>query len=367
MRDEHGQRVLIEPTDDFHVILPGNPPVKFKVDTFLYDDRRQVTGEGWVAVASIWDGDKTLGTLNADNLLQQKPPSPYQLELLRLFGITLGNLITRQRTEAALQAYSEQLEEMVKARTIELEATQERLVRQEKLAFLGQLAGGIGHELRNPLGVINNALYYLNLVIVDANEAVREYLNIIAERVAEADKIVGDLLNLSRNRTADRNEVALYPLITSVLARHQAPEGIRVETHLPSDLPALFVDGQQLRQVLSNLVTNAYQAMPSGGTLTIAARMITREIKEQEDAADNTPIPALELTLVDTGQGMSTEVQAKIFEPLYTTKAKGIGLGLAISKKLLEANGGDIAVASIEGQGSTFTLLLPVHTPGDRA
>jgi signal transduction histidine kinase len=210
---------------------------------------------------------------------------------------------------------------------------------------LGQLAGGVGHELRNPLGVINNALYFLNMVLSDAGETVKEYLDLIASRVGEADKIVADLLNLSRTHVAVRQEMAVSSLVMETLQRHPPPEEVTVVTHLDTELPLISVDLQQIVQVLGNLVSNAYQAMPNGGALTISA---------QSEAA------WVKLSVADTGVGVASGTMEKIFEPLYTTKAKGIGLGLAVSKNLVEVNGGIIEVESKEGQGTSFTISLPI-------
>jgi signal transduction histidine kinase len=250
----------------------------------------------------------------------------------------------RNRAETALKLHLEQLEEMIQERTQSLQEAQERLIRQEKLAFLGQLAGGVGHELRNPLGVIANAVYFLQMVLAGADGTVKEYLDLIASRVREAEKIVSDLLNLSRNRANDRAGVSIHPMIDEVLARHPAPERVTIITDLPSSLPALFVDLQQIKQVLANLITNAYQAMPQGGELTITAQAEGEWVR---------------LLVADTGHGMAPETMAKIFEPLYTTKTRGVGLGLAVSKNLVEVNEGTLTVESSEDQGATFILTLP--------
>lgn len=286
------------------------------------------------------------------------------------FAQEVAMAINNAKLYQQIQRYNQELEEMVAARTRELEATQERLIRQEKLAFLGQLAGGVGHELRNPLGVINNAIYFLQSVLTEADETVKEYLELIANRVEEADKIVADLLNLSRNRTADRVKATARQLIDEALARQPAPDGVTVTLDLPPDLPALFVDPQQIRQVLVNLVANAYQAMPHSGELAITARLASGGAEEQGSGGESviSPLPPrplapphnyVVLTIADTGHGMSPEVMEKIFEPLYSTKPKGIGLGLAVSRNLVEVNGGRIEVESIEGQGTTFTVTLP--------
>ena len=280
-------------------------------------------------------------------------PAEKNGRILGFIGLQF-DITERKAAAQKLQEYSEQLEEMVAERTRALENAQERLIRQEKLAFLGQLAGSIGHELRNPLGIISNAIYFLKMALSDADVTIQDYLDLIGKRVAEADKIVSDLLNLSRNRSADLAPVQAKQLITDVLARHPVPETVTLSTNLADDLPALFVDAQQIQQVLSNLVINAYQAMPEGGALTLSAQLASQTAEA--------PTPAIVLAVRDTGAGMSSETLSKVFEPLYTTKTKGVGLGLAVSKNLVEINGGIIDVQSIPGQGATFIVTLPVNS-----
>jgi PAS domain S-box-containing protein len=257
-----------------------------------------------------------------------------------------ADITERKRAEEKLKEYSERLEEMVKERTRELHEAQEQLVRREKLAVLGQLAGGVGHELRNPLGVISNAVYYLKMVLSDADETTREYLEMISTEVGNSTKIVSGLLDFARTRPAEREEIGVSDLVAQVLEKHSPPEGVHVTTEVASDLPTVYVDPRQIEQVLTNLVTNAYQAMPEGGSLTISAKA------EQNKVA---------VSVTDTGCGISPENLEKLFEPLFTTKARGIGLGLAVSKNLVETNGGSIEVVSEEGKGSTFTIILPTE------
>jgi len=265
------------------------------------------------------------------------------------------DITERKRAEEALKEYSERLEEMVKERTQELREAQEELVRKEKLAILGQLAGGVGHELRNPLGVISNAVYYLQFTLSDADETTataREYLEIISEEVRNSTKIISDLLDFSRTRMPEREEIAVSELVAQVLEKRPLPEGVQVTTEIAPDLPPVYVDPRQMGQVLVNLVTNAYQAMREGGVLTISAQ--TSEVSEELPKSG-----WVSLSVADTGCGISQEHKAKLFEPLFTTKARGIGLGLAVSRSLVEANGGIIEVTSEVGKGSTFTVTLP--------
>jgi len=251
---------------------------------------------------------------------------------------------------------------------------QERLVRSEKLAILGQLAGGVGHELRNPLGVISNAVYFLQMTLPDADETTSEYLGIISSEVRDAEKIVADLLDFSRTRTPDREEIAVSDLVTQVLGKRPPPEGVQVTTEIGPDLPPVYVDPRQMGQVLTNLVTNAYQAMPEGGRLTIHVSE-GEGIERPGDDLPVPPSPCLRVSISDTGCGIPHENLEKIFEPLFTTRAKGIGLGLAVSKNLVEANEGSIAVESPStalgtgragevGKGSTFTVRLPLAGSG---
>jgi PAS domain S-box-containing protein len=252
----------------------------------------------------------------------------------------------RAQAEQALKEYSEHLEDMVEERTRELREAQGELILKERLATLGQLAGGVGHELRNPLGVISNAVYYLNMVLPDADETTQEYLDILSLEVRNADKIVTDLLDFARTQVPDKRKVQASALVNQALERLPLPEDVELITDTPADLPAVFADPGHVEMVLGNLIANACQAMPEGGKLTIEARL------EGDQVA---------LSVADTGCGISPENMTKLFEPLFTTKAKGIGLGLAISKSLVEANGGSIGAESEEGRGSTFTVCLPIE------
>ncbi|MBU4425704.1 MAG: hypothetical protein KKB35_03115, partial [Proteobacteria bacterium] len=163
-------------------------------------------------------------------------------------------------------------EEALKESYKELKAAQEQLVRHEKLAALGQLAGGVGHELRNPLGVISNAIYFLQMTLSEADGTTREYLEMISSEVSNADKIISDLLDFSRVKAVEREETSVSGLVSKVLEKQPTPENVEVTIAIPPDLPAVFVDSVMIGQVLSNLVTNACQAMPEGGKLTISAQ-----------------------------------------------------------------------------------------------
>jgi signal transduction histidine kinase len=245
------------------------------------------------------------------------------------------------------------LEDRVVARTSELQAalgelreTQETLVRKEKLAMLGLLAGGVGHELRNPLGVMTNAVYYLEAVLKQAPTEVSEYLGILRTQISLAEKIVGDLLDFARIKPPQFEVVSFKQLVDQQLARAGALDGVTVTHDFPSDLPRVRVDPVQVGQVVLNLITNALQAMNGNATLTFRGRRGANGF--------------VQLEVIDTGSGIKPEQMGKLFEPLFTTKARGIGLGLAVSRSLVQANGGAISAQSIPGAGTTMSVSLPM-------
>ena len=263
---------------------------------------------------------------------------------------SIGSDITdRKKEQLTLEKYNSELEAAVATRTEELQQAQEQLIRNEKLAVLGQLAGGVGHELRNPLGVISNAVYYLSMVQPDADPKIKKYIQMIATETRNAEKIISDLLDFARIKSVDKVKVNFDELISYTLERRPSPEGIILVKNIPTELPEVDVDPKQIDQVLENLIVNAYQAMPDGGTLTISAEETVRVGRT-----------FIKVTVKDTGEGITNENLPKMFEPLFTTKTKGIGLGLAVSKKLLEANEGEIEVKSEQGKGAEFIVYLPV-------
>jgi signal transduction histidine kinase/CheY-like chemotaxis protein len=231
-----------------------------------------------------------------------------------------------------------------------LHEAQEELVRKEKLAMLGQLAGGVGHELRNPLGVIKNSVYYLNMIL-PPDEKVQKHLRILDREVANSDRIVTDLLDFARVKIPVREGAHLGTIVRAALERLPLPESVTVQLELSESMPAVLVDAQQVEQILLNFLQNAVQAMPDGGRVTVS----TGEDRETAFAA-----------VEDTGVGVPPENLAKIFQPLFTTKAKGIGLGLALVRDLAGANGGRITLESTVGQGSRFAVHFEKAAPGPR-
>jgi PAS domain S-box-containing protein len=259
---------------------------------------------------------------------------------------SLEDITERKQAEAQLQEYSQNLETMVEERTRELQVAHEKLMRQERLATMGQLAGSVGHELRNPLNVISSSVYLLKKTLGGIDEKSQEYLDIIKQETDKSAKIIKDLLDFGRKSMANTERVKVSAIVAQAITRNTPPENIKVISADIPDATEIMVDAQQVGQVLDNLITNAFQAMPAGGKLTIKA------IKKKDH---------VNISIADTGTGISKENLDRLFEPLFTTKTRGIGLGLALSKNYVEANGGSIAVESEENKGSTFTISFKLN------
>jgi PAS domain S-box-containing protein len=266
----------------------------------------------------------------------------------------IRDITERKQAEEKLKEYSERLEEMVEERTQELRETQEQLVRREKLAVLGQLAGSVAHELRNPLGVIKNAAYFLNMALDNPEPEVKQGLQILNREVGISDRIIKSLLDFARSKPPYRQAMNVNDAVRETLSRIDIPKGIKVVSRLDETLPVVLADPTQLKQVFDNLIRNAIQAMPEDGCLTIKSEMSDRD--KLGNCSD-----WITVSINDTGIGISPKNLEKLFEPLFTTKAKGIGLGLALAKNLVEANEGVVEVQSKVGEGSTFMVRLPLE------
>lgn len=227
----------------------------------------------------------------------------------------------------------------------ELKETQDKLLRTEKLAVVGQLTASIGHELRNPLSRIKTAAALMKNEIKDGNKETAELLKIVDNEVMVSTKIINDLLDFSRERKPSLKPCDLNEIITGTLNRLRFPDYIHVEQQLDKTIPELYLDDGQIQQILVNLILNSIQSIDDSGKIYIKT-ILNKEF--------------VDLTIKDTGCGIPQSDLEKMFEPLFTTKPKGIGLGMSIVKMLLESHGGTIQVQSRENIGTTVTIKLPL-------
>jgi len=272
-----------------------------------------------------------------------------------------AEIAERKQAEEQVHRLNTELEKKVAERTGQLLDAQEELARKEKLAFLGQLSGSVGHELRNPLGVMNNAVYFLKLVLTEADETTLEYLDILQREIDNSQWIIADLLDFARTRPPQRKAVPAVKLFRQSLERCTLPNNITATVDVPDGLPGLDIDPQQMEQVLINLINNGVQAMSAGGSLYLGARKVQKMETplDSQVSISGAEGDSLEISVVDTGEGILPGNMRKLFQPLFTTKPRGIGLGLVVCKNLVESNGGRIEVESEVGKGTTFRMIMP--------
>ena len=257
--------------------------------------------------------------------------------------------ITEQKRvqQAAHAAHSALLErerrekELVEA---ELARTRESLVRQTRLAAIGQVAASIAHELRNPLGAIRNSAFFLRRRTSGEREDWAHQLGIIEHQAAESDRIISDLLDMTRAKPAKKQSIDLEDVVRESFAAAVDHEHIQLQLEFETRPLLLSADRGQIGQVLRNLFANAAHAMPDGGCVSVAAA---------------TRPDGVAITITDTGPGVAPDARDRIFEPLFTSKAKGTGLGLTVCRQIIEQHGGTITLASTSGPGAEFQIRLP--------
>jgi signal transduction histidine kinase len=217
---------------------------------------------------------------------------------------------------------------------------------EERINTIGELAAMIGHDLRNPLTGITSATYYLRKkygALMD--EKGQDMLEVIGKEIEYSNKIINDLLEYSKAIKLDLKETNPKSALTEALFHVDFPKNVQL-IDLTENTPTIKIDIDRMKRAFINLIKNAIDAMPDGGKLTITSEKANDKVK---------------IAFADTGMGISEENLKKLFGPLFTTKAKGMGLGLAICKRIVEAHGGTISVESVVGKGTVFTIIIPIE------
>lgn len=269
-----------------------------------------------------------------------------EIILFFLVGTTTGILADRERKRRLeLQAMTEQLSKVYR----ELQDSFEQLKRADRLSAIGELSASLAHEIRNPLGSIEGAAQILEQPQT-TEEMRREFLGVIRKESRRLNKLLANLLDFARPRRPEFQAVDVRPVIDSVvtLLAHTAEQsGIQLRKRLPSSLPSVESDSEQLKQVILNLTINAIQATSGGGEIEISAA-------ENNDAA-------IAIAVRDQGVGIPGENVEKIFDPFFTTKDGGTGLGLSVAHQIVTQHGGVITAERNPDRGMTFSVLIPTR------
>lgn len=307
-----------------------------------------VAAEGFQfgAVVPLIIEEQRVGLLS----LFRRAPSAFsdaELRSAEILGLQMASLLERQR----LYLESQRLYADLKSSYDELARAQAEIVRHERLAALGELAAVMAHEVRNPLGVIFNSLTTLKRLTKPTGDA-EMLLNMVGEEADRLNRIVADLLDFARPYELVKKPVALEPFIVGAIdaATQTLPPSlpVKVVTSFDRELPPFPIDAHLLRQALINLVVNAAQAMPRGGVITVAASIEPRG-----------QVPWLTINVKDEGLGLTARATERMFQPFFTTKATGTGLGLAVVKRIVDSHGGEVTARANADKGTTFTMRLP--------
>jgi signal transduction histidine kinase len=266
----------------------------------------------------------------------------YTNELTEINEQLAQEVADRKKAEEALRQNEEHLEDLVEEKT-------KLLKDSERMAAIGQTAGMVGHDIRNPLQSIIGEVYLADselATLPDSEEKanLKENLEMIKQNIEYINKIVLDLQDFAKPLSPCDEETNIEQMVQEILTKNGIPENIQTEAHIENDARMARADSAFMRRILGNLVSNAVQAMPKGGKLVVQAH------KEGS---------AVVIDVMDSGIGIQEDARDKLFTPLFTTKSKGQGFGLAVVKRLIEALGGTVTFESEEGKGTKFVIRLP--------
>ena len=274
--------------------------------------------------------------------------------------ISEGNLTHRMETSSNDEIG--QLANSFNTMVDSLKQAQDELVKKEKFATIGRISGSIAHDIRHPLATIKNSAYYLNMTLKDPNEKTKKHLKLIDSEVIRANEIITSLMRLSELKKPVKSRININEFVNVFFSQFPLPEHIKLVTEIDNQCSDILVDPSHLKQIFTNLESNAVKAMPTIGTINVKARsVLSSEPEVCLPTSQEKEIKGyfVKISFSDTGSGIRKDVLDNVFEPFYTTRSKGVGLGLSIVRDIVTSNGGTISVESKEGNGSTFTIVFP--------
>ncbi len=279
------------------------------------------------------------------SVMNTEPLQPDELTepVLGAYSTRLSVELESKHNEEQLALYRDKLEALVNKRTLQLELAHKDLVRQERLATLGQLIATVSHELRNPLGTIRSSVYTVSQNLASKDKATDKVLERIQRNISRADNIINELLDFTRTKEPNFKKHDFIAWLEKCINELEIPDNIKLDVKLEGDCHIKF-DENLMHRVLLNLFDNACQAMESGGKLSIETRI----------SPDR-----LIFIIADTGCGIEAEIMNYIFEPLYSTKGFGVGMGLFIVNRVIKQHNGEITINSQPGEGTQIEVDLP--------
>lgn len=249
-------------------------------------------------------------------------------------------------TQSELAGMNQILEKRVEERTKELKETTQELVKAERLAAIGQMASIISHEIRNPLAVISNATRLIKTLVKPTDQKLAKQFSIIEAEIRQANSIISEVLGYARTRDMIFSTIEVNSYLRELMLSLTVPPSIVVEEKLDSESVRIKVDAEEIKQALRNIISNAIEAMPTGGTLTIGTQLGRRLVC---------------IYVKDTGVGLTPQVRQEMFSPFFTTKARGTGLGLAVVRKAITRHKGKLFIKSEVGKGTCFRVYLKIY------
>jgi signal transduction histidine kinase len=302
----------------FDLILVDDELPGADLGTLLAELRR--TQGGYIALASTREHAAPVRSLVSDYLLR-----PFEAD-------EFAGMVERGARAARLRHT--------------LDAAQEELHAAHHLASIGKVAVGVGHEMRNILASIKNIAYFLKKKIATEDPQITYFINMLSQEADATTGIVSDLIDFSADARLSKSEVPVDELLDSAIATISPVAGVRIVRDIRPEGCLVLADPEKMRMVFNNLLLNALQSMPEGGTLNFQSR------REGERSV---------IIFADTGHGIPAAIIGQVFDPLFSTRVKGVGLGLTVTRNIVERHGGTIGMQSEEGRGTTVTLTLPVR------
>lgn len=317
-----------------------------KSDTRVNPDLKKLFNLRSFVAVPLQGKNRVMGAVSADYIYSNKSITKEKVESLITFANQAGLALENAKLYLELKLFNEELEERVKQATLNLKKTQDQLIQSSRLSALGQLSAGVAHEIRNPLTSIRILIHSLRERL-GPDDFRKEDMAVIENEIERMNQIIQQFLDFARPSKPKKERVEVNKLLEDTLlfvSYELNEQNIDAVTEF-STLPMIMADREQLRQVFLNLILNAMQAMPEGGTIHLRTTILE----------DN----CLQIAIEDQGGGIPESIQEQLFEPFFTTKEDGIGLGLSITKRIIDDHQGEIEVESQGGKGTAFLITLP--------